>query len=481
MKYIYILLGSLLLTTACSSDLDQVPSVDPLADSLTDFTNVLYAAYYYQVNAVTPMAVMGDFRADNANMDESPYTDFDSFGTNAIKSQEAQFFRPFYLNLYKSILSCNIVINKSSNATLVAEAKFLRGLSYFKLVQVFGGVAVNLSDVPNTEDTSILVRRSVADVYTQIISDLIAARDGLAAAKATTGRATKYAAQGILGKVYMTRGSAGDFTLAKTELAAVVSGATAAGFTLISGANYGTIFTVDKNSETIFASQISGSISDDYSGTDFWAWYTGSDTKADFNTVDLSLVNAFTASETYGSGAVAGIGGVDLRRAKTIVKNVTPARGYQSSKYPTSTGTPKGSEVDWIELRLADVVLLYAEALNEETNVTASRTAALVQLKKIRDRAGLKDFNIVDGPVLADTQVAVRQAIANDRRLELAFEGQRWFDLLRYNKVTAGSTQAAMALATPAFPTFSNNYYLFPIPDSEISASFNVITQNLGY
>ena len=475
MKYIYIILGSLLLTTACSSDLDQVPTVDPQSGSLTDFTNVLYAAYYYQVNAVTPLAVMGDFRADNANMDESPYTDFDSFGNNAIKSQEAQFFRPLYTALYKSILSANIVINKSSNATQIAEAKFLRGLSYFKLVKVFGPVSINLSDAPSTTDSSILVRRSEADVYSLIISDLIAARDGLAAAKSSTGRATKYAAQGILGKVYMTRANAGDFALAKTELAAVVSGAAGAGFSLIPGASYATIFTVDKNVETIFATQISGSIADDYSGTDFWGWYTGSDTKADYNTVDLSLVSAFTASDANA------VSGSDLRKSKTIVANATVAKGYQSSKYPTALGTPKGSEVDWIELRLADVILLYAEALNEETNATGSRTLAVTELNKIRTRAGLKLYNASGGPVLADTQVAVRDAIAKERRLELAFEGQRWFDLLRYNKVTAGATQAAMASAVPAIATFSNNYYLFPIPDSEISASFNVITQNPGY
>lgn len=348
-------------------------------------------------------------------------------------------------------------------------------MSYFKLVQVFGAVPVNLSDSPSTTDTSILVRRPVADVYTQIISDLIAARDGLSPAKASTGRATKYAAQGLLGKVYMTRANTGDFTLAKTELAAVVSGASAAGFSLISGTNYGTIFTVDKNVETIFGTQISGSISDDYTGTDFWGWYTGSDTKADFNTVDLSLVNAFNASDANA------VSGSDLRRSKTIIANATVARGYQSSKYPTALGTPKGSEVDWIELRLADVILLYAEALNEETNASASRTLALVELEKIRNRAGLKPYNSVGGPVLADTQVAYRDAIAKERRLELAFEGQRWFDLLRYNKVTAGATQTAMASAIPAIATFSNNYYLFPIPDSEISASFNVITQNPGY
>ena len=453
MKYIYVLIGSLLLTTACSSDLNQLPSVNPLSENLTDFTNVLNAAYFYQTASVTPMAVMGDFRADNAIMAEAPYSDFDSFASNAITTQDAQFFRPFYSALYKSILSSNIVIENSKNPNLVAEAKFLRALSYFKLVQVFGPVTINLSDSPSTSDTSILVRRSVADVYAQIISDLTAAKAVLGTTKSTTGRATRYAAQGLLGKVYMTRGNAGDISLAKTELGTVVSGASAAGFSLIPGASYATIFTVDNNAETLFATQISSSIADEYTGSDFWSWYAGTDTKSP-NPIDASVNAAFTAS-----------GASDVRKAVAI-KTATPTK---SNKYGTA-----GSNADWIELRLADVILLYAEAINEEADTPAARTSALIELNKIRTRAGLANST-------ASTQATLRTAIANDRRLELVFEGQRWFDLLRYNKVTPGATQAAMALTAVPTPTFSNNFYLFPIPPSEISASYNVITQNPGY
>lgn len=453
MKFIYILIGSLFLNTGCSSDLNQVPSVNPQSESLTDFTNVLNAAYFYQTGSVTPMAVMGDFRADNAYMFEAPYSDFDSFANGAVISQDAQFFRQFYAALYKSILSANIVIAKSSNANHIAEAKFLRALSYFKLVQVFGPVSINLSDAPSTSDTSILVRRSVADVYSLIISDLIAAKAVLGVAKSSTGRATRYAAQGLLGKVYMTRANAGDFSLAKTELAAVVSGASAAGFNLISGASYATIFTTDNNAETLFATQISSSIADEYTGSDFWSWYGGSDTKS-LNPIDGSLTAAFAASGT-----------ADLRKA-VVIRSTAPTK---SNKYGTA-----GANADWIELRLADVILLYAEAINEESDTAAARTLALIELNKIRTRAGL-------GSVTASSQATLRTAIANDRRLELAFEGQRWFDLLRYNKVIPGSTQAALALTAIPTPNFSNNYYLFPIPSSEISASFNVITQNPGY
>ena len=452
MKYLLILFGSLLFITSCSSDLDQIPTVDPQADGLTNFTNVLNAAYFYQTASVTPMAVMGDFRADNAFMFESPYTDYDVFNANLL-SQEIQFTRPFYAALYKSILSSNIVIEKSTNAVQVGEAKFIRALSYFKLVQVFGAVPINLSSAPSTTDTSILVRQPVATVYDNvIIPDLIDAKTALGAPRSTTGRATKYAAQALLGKVYLTRGQ---FGLAKTELATVVGSGV---FTMLSSAAYASVFTVDLNTEILFATQISGSVPDEYVGSDFWTWYRGLDTKSP-NPVDARLVAAFVASDA------AAVSGTDIRKPVTL--NGTT----KGNKYPQVGG----ANIDWIEIRLADVVLMYAEALNEETNDITARTAALVQLKKIRDRAGLKDFGLVGAPAIPLTQVDVRTAIAKERRLELAFEGQRWFDLLRYNVVTPGAAQAAMGVA------FNNNYYLFPIPDSEVKASFGVITQNPGY
>ena len=110
-------------------------------------------------------------------------------------------------------------------------------------------------------------------------------------------------------------------------------------------------------------------------------------------------------------------------------------------------------------MRLADAILLYAESLNE----TGDTSAALVELNKIRTRAGLSNST-------ATTQAEVRQAIQDERRLELAFEGQRWFDLVRTGTVEAELGQ-----------TVDSRYFLFPIPISEILATDGVITQNPGY
>jgi len=430
-----------MLITACESDLDQFPPNIASSDSLTDFEGVLNAAYYYQRGSVTPMAVMGDFRADNAVMDEPPYTEFDMFGPN-LTVMEDQFFGPFYTALYKSILSSNTVIENSSDPTEVGEAKFLRALSYFKLVRVFGDVTVNLTGTPSTTDGSILERQSAESVYDNvIIPDLNDAISALGT-EIRNGRASKYAAQGMLGKVYIQRG---DFSSALPHLAAVVNGAADAGITLQD--NFADIFGVDNdlNSEIIYASQISSSITDEYGFSEFWSWSAGLDTKS-LMPLDPDLISAFDASESDGE--------TDLRRAVTI-DEATMA----SPKFP-QTGGP---DHDWIELRLADVILLYAEALNE---TGASAEAVLDVLTPIRTRAGLSPLD----PSVINTQALIRQAIQDERRLELAFEGQRWFDLVRTGTVDAELGEAV-----------DSRYYLFPIPVSEVLASFGVIEQNAGY
>jgi len=443
MKKVYILLmGSLLLTTACDSDLDQFPSNIASSDSLTDFEGVLNAAYYYQLGTVTPMAIMGEFRADNALMDEAPYTAFDVFD-NELTTMEDQFFGPFYTAAYKSILSANNVIENSTDAVEIGEAKFLRALSYFKLVQVFGDVTVNLSASPSIEDTASLVRQPASDVYNNVIIPDLNDAIAVLGTEIVDGRASKLAAQSLLGKAYAAQG---DYASAAPILAEVVN---ATNISLKE--NFNEIFGAENevgNSEIIYATQISSSIVDEYSfGSDFWNWFVGDDSKSDLP-VDADLVAAFDASDANG-------GGTDLRRAITLSEDGTTA-----IKFPKEGGL--GGEHDWIEIRLADVILLYAEALNENGS---SADDVLALLDPIRTRAGLTSL-----VGTATTQSEVRKVILDERRLELAIEGQRWFDLVR-----TGAVDAEMG------ETVSSNYYLFPIPISEILATDGVIQQNDGY
>ncbi|WP_273566020.1 RagB/SusD family nutrient uptake outer membrane protein [Maribacter halichondriae] len=442
MKNIYLILGLLLLITACDNDLDQLPPKQLESSSLTDYNGVLNAAYHYQTGTPTPLAIMGDFRADNMLMDEEPYPAFDRFNADLAGGDLVeQFFRPFYSNLYKSILSANNVIDNSTNGTEVAEARFLRGLSYLKLVMVFGDVTVNLSPAPDVTDQSILTRRPAAEVYDNvIIPDFQAAISGLDNSGLASGRASQIAARGFLGKVYMHRSN---FSAAATELAAVISSAAGEGISL--EPDFANVV-IDESSEIIFATQVSTSVPDVYTvGTEYPGWFSGGDTKS-LTPLDPDLTAAFdaVANDTL-------VGG-DLRRALTIDEATSAGVKY--------TG---GQEQDFIELRLSDVILMYAEALNE-TGSSAAEVLGL--LDDIRTRAGL---TVLD-PLTINTTTLVRQAIADERRLELAFEGHRWFDLVR-----TGTVDAEMG------ETINSNYHLFPIPNSEILASGGVITQNPGY
>lgn len=437
MKKVYLVLGALLLITACNNDLDQVPPKQLESSSLADYKGVLNAAYYYQQAAATPLVVMGEFRADNMLMEEEPYPAFDRYNADLAGGDLVeQFFRPFYSNLYKSILSANNVIENSSDATEVAEAKFLRALSYFKLVMVFGDVTVNLSPSPDVDDQTLLVRQPAADVYANvIIPDFQDAIAGLDNSGLSSGRASRIAARGFLGKVYMHRGN---FSAAATELAAVVNSAAGAGVSL--EADFANVV-LDGNSEILFATILSTSIDDAYGFTLYPGWVSGGDTKS-LTPLDPDLTAAFDAS-------AAGGGGTDLRRALTIDESISAGVKFNV----------QGLEQDFIELRLGDVILLYAEALNE----TGDTAAALVELNKIRTRAGLTNST-------ATTQAEVRQAVQDERRVELALEGHRWFDLVR-----TGTVDAEMG------ESINTNYYVFPIPNSEVLASNGVITQNPGY
>jgi tetratricopeptide (TPR) repeat protein len=433
MKKILLIFGLFLSIVSCEK-LQQTPENIANSDSLTDFGGVLNAAYYYQLGSVTPMAVMGDFRADNAQMQEEPYSSFDRYNSDLL-DMEDQFFEPFYIAMYRSILSANNVIENEGNAGLVGEAKFLRALSYFKLVRVFGDVTINLTSGDLNND---LTRQPVSRVYNDvIIPDLLDAISSLDNSGLSSGRATQIAAESLLGKVYMQLGQYG---MAEIYLEQAITSAPSAGVSL--QANFADIFgsVNDLNSEIIFATQMSVSVPDEYGFTEFTGWYIGNDSKA-FEPLDMDLVAAFDAA-----------GDVD-RKGTSVDES-------------TLSGTKYGFEdpdQDWIELRLADIVLLYAEALNENGSAA---TTVLPLLDDIRTRAGLP---VLD-PAVLSTQELVRQAIADERRLELAFEGQRWFDLVR-----TGTVDAEMG------EIISPVYHLFPIPTSEILASDGVITQNPGY
>ena len=146
----------------------------------------------------------------------------------------------------------------------------------------------------------------------------------------------------------------------------------------------------------------------------------------------------------------------------------SPNKQYYTKKYTDIPAGDGDADNDWIVLRYADVLLMYAEALNEQGNTLP----ALPYINRVRARAGLADLPVTE------TQAALRLAIEGERRLELNMEGHRWFDLVRTGRaITVMNAYFTKYLSAVRI---DQHNLLFPVPISEINTN-PILTQNQGY
>jgi hypothetical protein len=355
-----------------------------------------------------------------------------------------------------------------------AEAKFLRAHYYFDLVRIFQNIPFYIQ--PLTADQLYTLKQvPPATVYAQIEADLTAAIPNLPTTIATAenGRASQGAAKALLGKVYLYEQKWAQAATLFADVNGTPGGTSTYGYKL--QANFGAIFSPANkfNSESIFEIQHTGAQNYNWGG---WGTfksnvysqmigprsYTGPLYYAGygFNPVSLGLVAAMKGDPRYGYTIV----NIDSL-TKATKSSYSPSyqnTGYFIQKfaplliYKSATGT---AELNWpndyIEIRLADTYLMEAEAL-VQAGSGAARAQAL--LDAVRARVGL--------PSVPATLVN----IYTERRLELATEGHRWFDLVRWG-------QAGTTLAYKNFTTGKNE--ILPIPLKELSNT--VLVQNKGY
>jgi hypothetical protein len=432
MKKYLILLTSMFLILSCDVELEQSPDFAPTSASLNDAEAIIFSAYHQHKIAANHEFWLGEMRSDNGNSGtEAVYSAFDIFDANLLAETSSEILQPYWDACYKAIINCNVAIDKTEDIQLIGEAKFLRALAYFKLVQAFGDVVINTSYDVSFSDIGLYQRSAIADVYNLIKTDLTSAISNLPSTN-SNGRPSIYAAKALLGKVHVVLK---EYNTAAPLLNDVIQNS---GASLLD--NYADVFATDNNlnAEIIFAIQFDISVGKPDNGAgDFTNWLSGGDAKVP-TPVTASLLAAYETG--------------DLRKNSTILNDEGVMKFGISN--PTSN--------DWIELRLADVILLYAEALNE-TDVAATNVLPL--LDELRLRANL----IILNPNIINSKVLVREAIKKERRVELAYEGDRWFDLVRWGD--------AVSIMNGA----NSNYILFPIPENEVEASGGVITQNTGY
>lgn len=487
------------LLTSCKKWLDYDPREDYRITDLdylkseSDYRTMAVSVYtpLQWLNQAVPI---GDIASDNSvsggenASDVLPLQQIDDYTHTPVNNQLTEMWqaayeginRANYLHQYKSTNKAGETVNFAGKDALYGEVYFLRAYYYFHLVRFFGDVPLFVDKRLSLSESKTLQRSSKASVYNAIETDLNNAIAVLPAVQVQKGRITKYAAQSLLGKVLLYQNK---FDAASAMLENVI---TANAFTLVS--DFGSMYLAsgENGPESVFEIQYSNT-SPYYN----WGGVTRGQGNLSVQQCGIRGLNG-TAAMPYAAGwstnlpsqnlAAAYTAG-DLRKAVTVLdieayKTANPAfnityqvapyknTGLYNQKYLPRKGETSGQvELNYLNnfrtIRYADVLLMAAEAFNRSTS--PNDTKARGYLNQVRQRAfGNSSNNITS------SGTALRDAIWNERRLELAMEGDRFFDLVR-------TGQAASKIT--GFQT--GKHEVFPIPQEEISISG--ITQNPGY
>ncbi len=428
-----------------------------------------------------------ELRSDNSRLDNSKTTNEVNNQLSAldlsVMNPSNQNIRSYWETTYQNINNCNAILNPNSlNAVenqdkrnqFEGEALFIRSYHYFNLVRLFGPVFIVTENISVAESLK-KDRSSVGEVYGRIMDDLKTSVDrltGVTYTNADLGRATLQAAQGLLAKVYLTQGM---YSEARPLLKAIID---TKGETLIPFAD---VFDINKemNDEIIFAvrykagnlgigSPFANSFAPLNSGT---CVITGSGDGKNYPTTEL--INLYVAGDKRKDITLAE-NYIDESKANPVINEA------YIKKYLSPVTVRYDAENDWPVLRYADVLLMYAEVLNE----LDGPSAGLKYLNLVRTRAGVSGISISD----TATRNAFRTLVERERRIELAFENQRWFDLLRLGKAKEVVNEHIHHLEWSFYSTYSSEpgymqdfQLILPIPQSVIDNNPGVITQNPNY
>ncbi|MEX0315731.1 MAG: RagB/SusD family nutrient uptake outer membrane protein [Allomuricauda sp.] len=487
MKKIIILIIAVISFHSCSDELNLNPISTP---SLSDFfknaadieaaVNGAYDALQQKGQYGQSFPFLMEVRSDNTEESDDGnsggvFADIDLFLIEPSNS----LLEDAWADSYDGIQRCNAILNRidaiedmdeGTKTIRKGEVLFLRGLMYFNLVRLFGDVPLVITETTDPFDAFGNGRNQVSEVYAQIVNDLTMASSSLPANQSVVGKATSGAAFALLGKVQLTLGN---YSEAISALGNV------SGYSLVP--NYADIFgeANENNVESIFEVQyVSGSgstfianglgnaLGEGSAYANLFAPVGGSSIVINGN----SLGSNRPTSDLWNS-----YDPTDLRRDANIGQF-----GPDNVRYPIKLVGPAAgdldSDVNAIVLRYADVLLMHAEALNEQGYVADGQAFDLIN--QIRARAGLADLT----SATVANQQEFRLAVENERRWELAFENHRWFDLIRTGRALEVIQNHTTETANNPvlLSSVSNNQLLFPIPQNEIDTNPD-LTQNPGY
>lgn len=476
------MLGAILVS-ACSDDFVDVDSFDEDSENFfnseEDYQSALISAYD-MLQSTYLNVLLGEIASDNTLAGGESATDVPGIQEvdDMIHTPVNQQLRDIWGWMFAGVNRANYILefkdktDFAGKEQILAEATFLRAYYYFELVKWFG-------DVPLAVDQRLLFgsqntaeRTPKAEVYAQIESDLIFAAANLPAVQSESGRATRGAAQALLGKVYLYQDK---FQEAADVLDEVINSGT---YDLLS--DYTTMFENDNenNIESVFEVQYTdvegagfgclqcseGNVAvgfngiRNYSGPLFESGFS-------FNVPTQEVVDAFEPGDLRLDVAILDIEAWEAANSDVSYDIGFEHTGYYNRKYIARQGdlnTPDANLTNpnnYRAIRFADVLLMAAEANNRGS---IDEAKARLYLNRVRNRAGLVD--------ITSSGTDLTNAIYQERRVELVGEGHRFFDLVRTGRA---------AQEIDGFTPQKNE--IFPIPRIEIELAGNRWEQNPGY
>lgn len=462
MKKILVLasLATLLMTSCGDSFFDLEPAssvtIDKVYKTASDYNVAVigcYAKLQSQVNFYTECC---EYRSDNLSLGAPTAGTQDRYDIDHFTEKPSNgILSSYWANFNNNVYRCNLLLDQIDGANFAeslkkqykGEAMFIRALNYFNMYRIWGGVPATKHVVSAAEALKV-ARYSDEQMFDLIAGDLKEIVDNNylpeTYSSADMGRATSGAAKALLGKVYLTFHK---WTEAKDILSQLIGK-----YQLVSP--IAQVFNVDNknNNEIIFAVHFNKEIE----GEGHSYWYNLTNASDDTNQTS-SLLNTFPTGDAR----------KDLITYVQVEKNVRLMNKFYDTKSPTF----KTVGNDQILLRYADVLLMYAEALNEIQYDASEGSLALKYLNAVRQRAGISNLTAKQLP----TQEKFRKGILVERQREFPYEGQRWFDLVRM-----GFAKSVMAENGVEIKDYQ---LLFPIPQQEIEKVGNksILWQNPGY
>ena len=446
---------------------DAQMAVNTIYGNLRSWNNVAFAAVILE-NIPSDDAEKGSTANDATFINQ-----YDNFSVTPTEGQ----FNGFWTEQYLNINFCNQVldhvdtmsaVSTAQKTRFLAEAKFIRAYSYFRLVRAFGRVPLVLH-VPSTPAELNPKQNTSAEVYAQIESDLNDAAAGLPSkvVASEAGRASQGAAWALHAKVAMYQKKWNDvLTYTNNVINSGVYSLFPSFYDQFRIAN-------ENNSESIFEIQcnfIKGN--DDISNSQYSQIQGNRDANAGwgFNVPTQNLVNEFETGDPRLQATVM-MQGTTTPSGDVVPMAAAgaPVRYNMKSYVPFSLAVldNQGADQNIRVIRYADVLLMNAEANNELGNAQA----ALVSLEQVRARARGNNTAILPKVTTTD-QSALRTAIYHERRVELAMENDRYFDVIR---------QGRAATVFGPLGWKANKNEVWPIPQTQIDISQGLLTQNPGY